>query len=282
MSAPVVRALAIVTLLATTTTGCFTTWVGLRAAGLNGAVNEGVREERVPLPGIQEQLVVKLESERVTATDFRFTCSAEQYGRDAVYRSSYRYGKGWKTSTAIMFVAEAALSAVFLLTEPKMPENKSLQVAGGVFFGIDAIGTAALFFIPRKDVYERTELPVTTPIRSACPDGVMVEISGDTFPLDANGSLGELGSEAFDQWMRAPNGSILVSLAGRTARIDVTDTDRCAWQRSRTVVGPAAASTVATAPTAPATAPSVASACGSTLQPLVATLDLPVGTLGIP
>jgi hypothetical protein len=274
------RALLGIALLAVSSTGCFTTWLGLRAAGLNGAGNEGVREEHVPLPGLQEQLVVKLEAEQITASGFHFTCVAEQFGRDAVYRSSYRYGKGWKTATAIMFFSEAAMSAVFLLTEPKMPENKSLQTAGGVFFGLDAIGTAALFFIPRKDLFDRTEVPVTTPLRSVCPDGVMVEIAGDTFPLDATGSLGDLGSEAFDQWMRTPNGSVpgslLVSFAGRTAMMNVSDADRCVYTRARTQAAPAT-----TAANAPAYTP-VSAACGTVVHPLAAVLDLPVGTLGIP
>jgi hypothetical protein len=276
------RSAALAFLLAGSTTGCFTTWVGLRAAGLNGAGNEGVREERVPLPGIQERLVVALESEKIHPSGFAFACHADQHGRDAMYRTSYRYGSGWKKITAIMFVAEAAISAVFLLTEPEMPENKPLQVAGGVFFGIDAIGTAALFFIPRKELYERTEIAVATPIRSACPDGVTIEISGDTFPLDAAGGLGELGNEAFDQWMTKPNGSLLVTFAGRTAMIDVSDADRCAWQRSRGMVGPTADPTVATAPTEPGYAPSTASVCGGVERTLTAVIDLPVGTLGIP
>jgi hypothetical protein len=273
---------AIVALLAVSTTGCFTTWVGFRAGGYNLAGNERVREERVPLPGIQERLVVTLEAEKIQPSGFSFACHADQHGRDAVYRTSYRYGSGWKKITAIMFFAEAAVSAVFLLTEPEMPENKPVQVAGGVFFGIDAIGTAALFFFPRKELYERTEVAVATPVRSACPDGVTIEISGDTFPLDAAGGLGEIGSEAFDQWMTKPNGSLLVTFAGRTATVDVSDADRCVWQRSRGLVGPTANPTVATAPTEPGYAPSTASVCGALPRTLAAVIDLPVGTLGIP
>ncbi len=263
---------AIAALGATSTTGCFTTWVAVRAAGYSGAVDEGVREQRVPLPGLEEKLVVSLAPEKITASGFSFSCSANQVGRDAQYRAAYRYGSGFKKGVAIMFIAEAAMSAVFLLTEPKDPANKPLQVAGGVFFGIDAIGTAALFFVPRRELYGRTELAVETPIRSVCPEGVMVEIASETFPLNALGELGELGSAAFDQWMSRPNGSLVVTFAGRSAMIDVTDADRCVWQRARSATLPAA--------TAPPSATSYASACGTVAHTLAAVIDLPVGTLG--
>jgi hypothetical protein len=274
-------AIVLAAVIAVSTTGCFTTWVTLRAAGYPGAVDEGVREQRVPLPGIDEKLVVSLAPETITASGFAFSCTASQHGRDAMYRASYRYGSGFKKGTAIMFIAEAAMSAVFLLTEPKNEANKPLQVAGGVFFGLDALGTAALFFIPRKERYERTDLNVETPIRSVCPDGVMIEIAGETFPLDAAGSLGELGNEAFDQWMAAPNGTILVAFAGRTAMIDVSDADRCVWQRARGVAPPtAAAAAGASAPTAAAYAPGASAACGTVPHALAGVIDLPVGTLG--
>jgi hypothetical protein len=268
--------LAVAAVIAASTPGCFTTWVAVRAAGYPGAVDEGVREQRVPLPGLDETLVVSLAPEQITSSGFAFTCHADQHGRDAVYRASYRYGSGFKKGTVLMFVAEAALSALFLLTEPKNEVNKPAYLVGGVFFGIDAIGTAALFFIPRKERYERTELAVETPIRSVCPDGVMVEIAGDTFPLDAAGSLGELGSAAFDQWMGAPTGTVLVTFAGRSAMLDVSDADRCMWQRTRGQKAPAAVAT----PSAAGYSPGAASACGTVARTLTAVIDLPVGTLG--
>jgi len=269
--------LALGALATLSTTGCFTTWVTLRAAGYPGAVDENVKEQRVPLPGLDEKLVVSLAPEQITATGFSFSCSAAQHGRDAMYRASYRYGRGFKTGTGIMFLAEAAMSAVFLLTEPKNEANKPLAVAGGVFFGIDAIGTAAVFFIPRKERYERTEINVETPIRSVCPDGVMIEIAGETYPLDAAGSLGEVGSAAFDQWMAAPNGSVLVAFAGRTAMIDVSDADRCVWKAQRNAPTPVA---TAQGSAAPATTSYAAQACGAPRHALAAVLELPVGTLG--
>lgn len=270
--------LAIAALVATLLTGCFTTWVGLRAAGYPGAGDEGVREQRVPLPGIDERLVVSLAPEKITPSGFSFSCTASQRGRDAMYRASYRYGSGFKKGTAIMFIAEAAMSAVFLLTEPKNEMNKPLQVVGGVFFGVDAIGTAALFFIPRKELYSRAEIAVETPIRSVCPEGVMVEIASETFPLNALGELGELGSAAFDQWMSRPTGALIVTFAGRSAMIDVNDADRCVWQRTR---GQGASATAAATAAPPATgyAPGAASACGTVAHSLAAVIVLPVGTL---
>jgi hypothetical protein len=275
------RSVALATLAAVSMTGCFTTWLTLRAAGYPGAVDENVKEQRVPMPGIDEKLVVSLAPEQITASGFSFTCSAAQHGRDAMYRASYRYGSGFKKGTAIMFLAEAAASAVFLLTEPKNEANKPLQVAGGVFFGIDALGTAALFFIPRKERYERTELNVETPIRSVCPDGVMVEIAGETYPLDAAGSLGEVGSAAFDQWMAAPNGSLLVTFAGRSAMIDVGEADRCVWKAARNAPAPPVTTQAGSAaPPTSSYAANAVTACGVAPHTLAAVIDLPVGTLG--
>jgi hypothetical protein len=275
--------LAIAAIVATSATGCFTTWVAIRAAGYPGAVDEDVKEQRVPLPGIDEKLVVSLAPEQITPSGVVFSCHADQHGRDATYRASFRYGRRWKTTTAIMFIAEAAMSAVFLLTEPKDEANKPLQILGGVFFGIDALGTGVLFFAPRKELYGRTDTAVTTEIRAVCPEGVMVEIAGETFPLDAAGSLGELGNAAFDQWMGTPNGAILVTFAGRSAMIDVSDADRCVWQRLRSAAAPTATAPppAAATPSAASYAPGAASACGTVVHALAAVIDLPVGTLGV-
>lgn len=265
--------IAAVAALALSTTGCFTTWVGVRAAGYPGAADENVREERVPLPGIDEKLVVSLAMPNVTPSGVSFDCKANQHGRDAVYRAAYRYGSRWKKTTALMFVAEAALGSVLLLATDRDDPNRVLQLAGGAFLAADAVGTGVLFFAPRKELYARSEIAVTTPVRSVCPEGVMVELGGDSFPLDAAGSLGDLGTAALDEWMQQPTRSFVITFAGRSTPLAITDGDRCFYQRARS-----AGATMQTQ-IAGATAPTVAPLCTAPPRVLAAVIDVPAGTL---
>jgi hypothetical protein len=181
--------------LSVASTGCFTTWAGTRLAGKTGAWDEKVREENVPLPGVSERLVVALP---LNAETFRLECHSMQNAKDAVYHTTYRYGSGWKKATGIMFLAEAALGAVLLATSAN--EKPGNVVLGG-FLAADALGTGILFFAPRKEIYSREEKPVTTDIRSDCPDGLVLDIAGEQFPVDAAGRIGDIGNAAFDAWL---------------------------------------------------------------------------------
>lgn len=191
-------------------TGCFTTWVSLRASGHQGANDESVREEHVPQPGIQERLVVTLQR-----TSSKFDCRAEQHATDTVYHSAYRYGSTWKKVVAIMFVSEALVATALYFGKPDDP----VHIAGAGFFALDAVGTGALFFAPRKEIYRTDTQPVSTTIREVCPEGLAVEIAGETYPIDASGSVGELGEAALDDWMRTPAGSLLIDFQGRTSEL---------------------------------------------------------------
>lgn len=240
------RALVTAAVLATTS-GCFSFWGLTQITGTQSAWEQNVREETVPLPGVEENLVVTLplaiEYEPVpyssapattppaapTPRPFALTCRAEQRARDTVYRSAFRYGSRWKKLTAISFLAESAIASAILLTGDR--DTPKVQLWGG-FFAIDAIGTAAIFFIPRKEIYRKDEKAVITPLRSDCPDGLVLEVGGDSFPIDAAGRIGELGETALDQWMAQPTGSLQVSLEGRTMLLLVGANEQCAWSRA--------------------------------------------------
>ncbi len=241
------RALIAASLLSTLT-GCFSFWGLSQITGAQSAWEQNVREERVPLPGVEENLVVTLplgfEYEPApyrSSTDttpapapvvkpFAITCNAHQRGRDTVYRSAFRYGSRWKKFTAISFLAESAIATAVLLGGDRT--TAKTQLWGG-FFAVDAIGTAAIFFIPRKEIYQQTEKTVITPLRTDCPDRLVLEIGGDSFPINAAGRLGELGDAALDQWMAQPTGALQVSLDGRTALLLVGANEQCAWNRAR-------------------------------------------------
>jgi len=227
--------------------GCFTTWVATQATGTQALWDEGVREEAVPLPGIEERLVLKLPAPTTSTTTtttstspgaqvtpaepppFALECRVEQQGRDAVYHSAFRYGSRWKKQTAIAFAVEAALGAVALLTASEESPNGYVY---GAFLAADALGTAATFFIPRKEVYRVDEKVATTAIRSDCPDGLTLTIGQDTFPVDAAGRIGELGEAALAEWrapaprdptlpawQAAPRAPLLATFDGRTVEL---------------------------------------------------------------
>lgn len=245
------RAITLAALVAITSTGCFTTWAGTQIAGVQNAWEQDAREESVPLPGITERLTITLPLEvehRVTANataaaiagedkPFALGCDVNQYARNEVTRSAFRYGSKWKLAAGMMFLAEAALATAFYVDRDNVEHPEYALYAG--FFGLDAIGTAAIFFIPRKEVFRSEERPVTTHIRNDCPEGLTLEIAGETFPVDAAGKLGELGEAALDEWMTTPSGSLLVSLHGRTNEIRISPIEQCAWQRSRGTQGEA-------------------------------------------
>lgn len=259
------RALSIT--LALATSGCFSSWAITQAFGTQRILDEGVREQTVPLAGVEERLAVSIplaieydlepavrdtSSPQAVAPQskrerpFALTCSTKQYARDRVYHSAFRYGSRWKKMTGIAFLLEAALAATFLLlddnrdtSDPMTANDRSGLLAGG-FLAIDAIGTAAIFFIPRKEVFTVAEKAITTPIREDCPDGLALEIGGTSFPVDAAGRIGEIGEAALDDWMRAPSdapgapgGALALTFEGRAMPLRVTAREMCAWIRAR-------------------------------------------------
>ena len=213
------KSLALIIALACS--GCFATWAGMQAGGKSLAWEESLREESVPLPATDERLVVSLAPGAAAGDAATLTCKSAQYARETVYRSSFRYGKGWKKATALAFVTEAALATGFYFaaqssTEPA--DRFSGKVYAGLF-AVDALGTAALFLVPRKERFARTERDATTPLREDCPEGMTLEIAGTTYPVDAAGRIGDAGDVALDDWMKTRTGTVLVGYAGRVSEL---------------------------------------------------------------
>lgn len=225
--------------------GCFSTW-SLSQVGGNAKIwDEQVREEKVPLAGITERLTVTLPlivemAAAVPATPstpyvppaplpLRLRCKAEQTGKDAVYHSAFRYGKSWKRGTGVMFVIEAAAAAsLWLLSD---------QDGGDLFWGTllaaDALGSGVIFFLPRKEIYRRDVVTTRTPFREDCPETLTLTVGADNFPIDAAGSIGEVGDVALDDWMQAPKGPLLITLNGQSHEVVLDEQDRCTWNRAR-------------------------------------------------
>lgn len=283
----------------TASSGCFTSWAGMRLGGNPGAWDENVREETVPLPGITERLVVALPLRSPTV---EIECNSIQNGNDAIYHSAYRYGSGWKKATGIMFLAEAALGAVLLATDAN---TKPGNVVLGAFLAADGLGTGIIFFVPKKEIYRRDEKAVTTSIRGDCPDGLALDIAGESFPVDAAGHIGEVGDAAFDAWLEESQPAAPVASAGQVPQAGPYAPP--AYGAPVTQTAPASAAAVATAPPGAAPGPLLVSLdgksqelglgfidrcvlnhvrhpetqpCSSTNTLVTAMFEVPVGTLG--
>ncbi|HEY5947994.1 MAG TPA: hypothetical protein VIV40_21005 [Kofleriaceae bacterium] len=219
-------------LFAVACSGCFSTWAVTQASGRSLAWDEQPREETVPMPASEERLTIAMPLQGELA----LSCKSTQQARETVYRSSFRYGSGWKKATALGFVTEALLGTALYIAGQHATDSEdhgmSSKLAGG-FFAVDAIGTAALFFVPRKDKFSRSERDSSTPLRKDCPEGLTLEIAGNTFAVDAAGRIGDAGEVALDDWMKAPTGALLVGFAGRTTELRVSDAEQCSWLVAR-------------------------------------------------
>jgi len=207
--------------------GCATTWIGTQATGTQGAWDENVREVSVPMPGVQERINVMFP---VTTTGtFELRCTTFQRAKDVVHHSAYRYGRRWKIMTGVMALLEGALGAAYLYARDEKPEH---WLYGG-FLAADAAVTAALFFIPRKDIYDTREKPVLTEVRADCPDGTVLSIGMERYPVDAAGRIGEVAEAALDAWMAEPMGPLQLEVAGQVRRVELGAPEQCLWRRAR-------------------------------------------------
>jgi len=236
--------LALVAALATAGGGCATSWGITQATGDQRILDEGVREEAVPLAGLEEHLTVALPFTHLEATPVTTTapatapataptvalqCASFQRGEDAVYRSAFRYGKQWKMITATAALAEGLIAGGLLL----VGDRSGYDIAAGSFLAADAVASAALFFLPRRESYRREVRTVTTQLRVSCPEAMTLEIGDASFPVDAAGRVGELGDAALDEWMAAPTGAVRVRFSGQLVELPISFASRCAWNQRR-------------------------------------------------
>lgn len=240
------------------TTGCFASWSLTQSTGNQRILDESVKQDRIPLPGAREHLRVTMPlapqfpprafttsstttstsstqattpAVEPTALPFAFECISTQTGSDTVYRSGFRYGSKWKTATAIMFALEAAGAAAILLAGDT--DNPNTLIAAGIV-GADALGTAALFFIPRKEILREDVEAVASTIRSDCPAGLTLHVGTETFAVDAAGRVGEYGESVLDAWMLAPTTSgPRLTYRDRAIELRIGEAEICTWKRTR-------------------------------------------------
>ncbi|MEZ4366161.1 MAG: hypothetical protein R2939_07715 [Kofleriaceae bacterium] len=247
--------------------GCATSWVVSQAKGNPQIWDEGAKSERVPQPGPREVFAVVLPltvdrpavpaptteptpagvpSPSVAAAalaaeplPLRLQCGVKQHGVDTLYRASTRYGRTWKKGTAIAAALEAATSAILLLAIPDDDPNYLGYTLTGGFLGVDALVSAALFFLPRQERYESSEVPTETGIRNDCPEGLQLVVGDERFDVDAAGKIGEFGELALAEWMTTPSTPLAVTLGELRLELPVGRPEQCAWHQHHGTAAPA-------------------------------------------
>lgn len=227
--------------------GCAFTWGASQLGESKLPFGENARSENVPLPGVLESLtvvvyfagrpVVQQYSSATSSqpptpaplsleqTDLVVDCDLVQWGQEKVYRATTRYGKSWKYATATMFFLESALAALVLLDDSANEGNK----VGGALLAADALGTAILFFVPSRAVYNNSVKQVNTPIRNDCPEGLTIELAGRQVAVAANGKLREFSAVLVKEHMESSNAPIRVALGQNGQDIFLSGADRCYW-----------------------------------------------------
>ena len=214
-------------LVALCSAGCATSWIATQASGTQRVWDESVTEASIPQPGIQETLAVS-----VPLGEPVLSCRAWQVGRDLVAHSAFRYGRHWKIGVLVSVALEGALGALFLLAADNDTAKHQANYLYGGYFALDAAIALPTVFIPRREIYREEPVSITTPIRTDCPEGLALDIGGESYPVDPLGHLGELGATALGEWMTAPHGELRATFDGQVAAFRVGAYEQCAWQRA--------------------------------------------------
>jgi hypothetical protein len=225
-------------------TGCATSWIITQAAGQPYEWDEQVEEVRVPQPGFTEHLnvtfpLVTQYAPPPAATagqpaaapkvlPFHLECSSRQHGEDRVYRHGYRYGKRWKTGTAIAVLVEGGLGALGLLTATA---EKPFGYVYGTYFALDAAIALPLLFIPKKEVFRTTNEPVDQDLTRVCPEGLAIVVAGQSFPVDAVGQISADAENAIGDWMTSPRGALELAYGGQARELPIGGNELCVWAR---------------------------------------------------
>lgn len=203
--------------------GCATVWTVLEVTGADWQQGEvsrtrplgpEQRELRVsgeyvppgppvfvePQPGI-----VVVQPEVVTGRPFpqgalKLKCNeVARFTREEVTTTRFRYDGVWKALTAFMFVSEAALSTFLIWASFQRNDGKldGAPLGIGIGLGLDAIGTAVLFWHPPEARTKSHEQDGQWKSKSnECAPQLAVATSTGPFAVEKNGDVPGLG-----EWM---------------------------------------------------------------------------------
>ncbi|MGV3625228.1 MAG: hypothetical protein ACO1OB_30735 [Archangium sp.] len=118
----------------------------------------------------------------------------ERFTREEVTKTIYRYDGVWKALTGFMFVAEAAISGLLLWASLSKDQIDAVPLGVGIFFGLDALGTAVLFWHPPQAKTKKWEQDGQWRVKSReCAPQLQVATSTGPFPVEKSGEVPGLG-----------------------------------------------------------------------------------------
>jgi hypothetical protein len=161
----------------------------------------------------------------------RLNCLVEKRNpRERVNETKFRYDGTWKALMVFFFISEAAFSTLLISASTKEGEPKvPLLVMGGVL-GLDALGTAVLFFHPpeeRKRVYEQ-EGPWNE-LSSACPSTLEVETPTGSVPVTAQREMTGFGEWLLQETVWSEEAKIALRAGASRNELNPTMSERCRW-----------------------------------------------------
>lgn len=212
-----------------TSSGCATLWTVFEVTGVDWRQGEiqkttplGPEEKRLqvqgeyvapppviaqaveappPMPGV---VVVEPQPEPVGGRPFpqgslRFTCEEQaRVTRERVDETYFRYDGVWKALTAFMFISEAAIASLLIWASTNEPGKiDGVPLGVGIGFGLDAIGTAILFWHGPEERKKSWEQDGQWKVKSReCTSPLSVAVSTGAFPVEKDGTVPGLG-----EWM---------------------------------------------------------------------------------
>lgn len=154
-----------------------------------------------------------------------------RFTREEVVRTNYRYDTGWKLLTAFSFVAEAALSTFLIwaaVNDPQKIEGAPLGI--GIGLGLDAIGTAILFWHPPETQVKSSERDgVWKTQRSACPPGLAVSVQTGDFAVQPEGDVPGLGEWMLQHVVDTPETALMLKHRATVVPWQPSLLEKCEW-----------------------------------------------------
>jgi hypothetical protein len=165
----------------------------------------------------------------------RFDCEVQQRPpRVHVSRELYRYDGVWKAITGLMFLAEGAMAAVSLSSGLSSDHRDLGVVAVGGFFGLDALGTAILFWHPEQTVHEETDGEGTwRSVSKTCPVGLSVDTPQGPVAVRPDGTVGDAGPALLNVALDGPDVPLQLHYnLGDRVPLSPSSGLRCDWARA--------------------------------------------------
>ncbi|MBX5482930.1 MAG: hypothetical protein IRZ16_13985 [Myxococcaceae bacterium] len=148
----------------------------------------------------------------------------------------FRYEGSWKPLTAFSFLGEAAMATILLLNSRDArtsDDSRALLIGFGAGFGLDAIGTAILFFHPKEERVVEYDRPGNWSPIGGCPEDLRLRVGHTEVPVAPDGSIPPpIDREALLSISR-PGGTFDLRFGRDSRTIELSAGERCEWAKTR-------------------------------------------------